>query len=78
MYDYTDKRPERVQRPEVDDITRAIYKSKKMVLGIISGRMDILKPAQRKHFEEAQEFVLGYESGMIRNFRDFFKGNKSG
>ncbi len=68
MYDYTDKRPR-----EVDDQTRAIYKSKKFVLGLVFGRMDILKLAQRKHFEDIKTFVEGYESGVIRDWRQFFK-----
>lgn len=61
------------EKPKVDSTTLSIYHSKKQVLGLISGRMDILKPAQRKHFEQAKEFVEGFEAGIIWYWRDYYR-----
>jgi hypothetical protein len=60
-------------KPEVSEQTKAIYKSKKMVYNRVRHNLDKLNPAQRKHFEDVALFIEGYESGIIKDWRTFFK-----
>lgn len=61
-------------KPEaVSNQTESIYKSKKFILSLVSHSLDRLKPAMRKYYQDMQEFCDGYESGMIRDWRRYFR-----
>jgi len=52
--------------------TVAIYKQCKMAYGRVYANIHALPEKAQKHFRAYGEFIQGYESGVIRNWSDFF------
>ena len=60
-------------KQEINNQTESIYKSKKFILSLVMHSIDRLKPSMQKYYRDMQEFCEGYEAGIIRDWRKFFK-----
>lgn len=70
MYDNNYKKYE---PREVDATTKAIYIIKKITYSRVCHNLTALSPAQQKHFAFDKDFIDGYESGMIRSWKDHYE-----
>ena len=58
--------------PAVSPTTEQIYKSKKHILSYVGASLKQQPEFLQKYYADMQEFCDGYESGMIKNWKEYF------
>ena len=65
--------PLKEQKPDIDNVTRSIYLSHKMIWRLGVKSLDRFKPEIRKHLDDMRTFMDLYEAGQLKHWWDYYK-----